>query len=116
MILKSADRYNKQKSRGNRKGKMGQVTPLIKKKSLTAGTKNGRARAYVMLHTVQGCSGDVVGTLLKNRHVLSVDMVEGLPDIVAILEAPSRTKLAAALVKALSTIEVMIDGVDLLPV
>lgn len=89
---------------------------MEKNNSLTAGTKNSRARAYILLHTVQGCSGDVVSTLLKNRHVLAVDKVEGPPDIVAILEASSRTKLAAAVVKALSTVEVMIDGVDLLPV
>ncbi len=82
----------------------------------TARTKNSRARTYVLLHTVQGCSGDVVSILLRNRHVLAVDKVEGPPDIVAIIEAPSRIKLAAAVVKALSTVEVMIDGVDLLPV
>ena len=69
-----------------------------------------------MLHIVQGCSGDVVNIRLKSRSVLSVDKVEGSPDIVAIIKAPSRTKLAAAVVKALSTVEVMIDGVDLLPV
>ncbi|MDO8577698.1 MAG: hypothetical protein Q7R50_00760 [Dehalococcoidales bacterium] len=48
--------------------------------------------------------------------MLAVDKVEGPPDIVVIIESPSRIKLAAAVVKALSTVEVMIDGVDLLPV
>ena len=115
MILKSVSRYNKRKSVRIGKKKMGSAVPMQKVNSLTARTKSSRARAYVLFHTLEGCSGDVVSTLLQNRHVLSVDMAEGPPDIVAIIEASSRTKLAAAVVKALSTIGVMVDGVDLLP-
>jgi hypothetical protein len=114
MILKSTNRYNKANPRRNGKRKMVVAVHIGKRVSSTAVTKNGAARAYVLLHAVQGCSGDVVSALLQNRHVLSVDKVEDA-DIVAIIEAPSRTKLAAAVVHALSTLEFMIDGVDLLP-
>jgi len=116
MILKSAHRHNKRNSRRNGNTQTGAIVTIQKTISQTAQTRNGRAKVYVLLHIVQGWSGDVVRILLQNRHVLSVERVKGPPDIVAIFEAHSRTKLAAAVVKALGTVEVMIDGIDLLPV
>ncbi len=95
---------------------MGEAMHAQKAVSLAAGKRKSVARAYVLLSTVEGRSADVVNALLQNRDVLSVDKVEGPPDIVAIIEAPSRTKLASAVVKALSSVEVMVDSVDLLPV
>jgi hypothetical protein len=83
---------------------------------MTKAKTKKKARAYVLLHTVQGCSGDVVSSLLQNSNVISVDRVEGPTDVVAIMEAPTRPQLATAVVAALSKVDVMIDSVDLLPV
>ncbi len=95
---------------------MGAAIQAQKAVSTAAKKRKSPARAYVLLSTVEGCSADVVSTLLQNHGVVSVDKVEGPPDVVAIIEASSRTELAQAVVKALSAVEVMVDSVDLLPV
>jgi hypothetical protein len=114
MILKPLRRYNKRKSATNVKRRAGR-TMHPHKVTVTGSSKRGPARAYILLQIVPGCSQAVVNTLLENQDVLAVDRVEGPPGIVAIIEAPSRTKLAAAVVKAVSTVEIMVKGVDLLP-
>ena len=115
MILKPLRRYNKRKSATNVKKRAGRTMHPHKVTLKTGSNKRGPARAYVLLQTVPGCSQEVVNTLLENQDVLAVDRVEGPPGIVAIIEAPSRTKLAAAVIKAVSTVEIMVKGVDLLP-
>lgn len=78
--------------------------------------RKSRARVYVLLRTVQDCAGDAVLVLRQNVGVVAVDRIEGPPDIIAVMEAAGRPKLAKAVVKALASVELMTDSVDLLPV
>ena len=114
MILKSVDGYNKRNSPENDETKAGKqvIRPVVE----TNGPgKNIRPRAYVLLRSRQGCSAEVVRTLLDDNNVCAVDSVECPARIVAVIEAPSRTKLAVAVAKTVSSVEAMIVGVDLLP-
>lgn len=77
---------------------------------------NSRARVYVLLRTVQDCAGNAVLALRQNVGVVAADRLEGPPDIIVVMEAADRPKLARAVVKALASVEVMTDSVELLPV
>jgi hypothetical protein len=48
--------------------------------------------------------------------VVAVDLVEGPPDIVFVVEAPDRVELASVLIKAVTSVESMTDGMELLPI
>ena len=78
--------------------------------------RKSRARAYVLLRTVQDCAGDAVLVLRRNVGVIAVDRIEGPPDIIVVMEAADRPKLAKAVIKALASVEPITDSVELLPV
>ena len=84
--------------------------PLLERK------RNSRARVYVLLRTAQDCAGDALLVLRQNAGVVAVDRIEGSPDIVVVMEAADRPRLAKAVIKALASVELMTDSVDLLPV
>ena len=48
--------------------------------------------------------------------VVAVDIVEGPPDVVAVLEASERLKLAERTVQVLESVETLVNCVSLLPV
>ncbi len=75
-----------------------------------------RTRAYVFLHS-QGDNRNKAARILERQAgVVAVDLVEGPPDIVFVIEAPDRRRLASVLMKAMASIQTMTDGLELLPV
>jgi hypothetical protein len=73
-------------------------------------------RAYVLLDVAKGKSQDVARALRGKSGVVMVDIVEGPPDVVAVLEASERLILADLVTQASEAVESLINRVYLLPV
>jgi len=73
-------------------------------------------RAYVLLHLAKGNPALVAQALRRKPGVLMADPLEGPPDVIVVVEAPERQKLADLTVQVLSSVETMIDNVRLLPI
>ncbi len=74
------------------------------------------ARAYILLDVNQGKVEQVVRTLRSKPGVKTVDLLDGPPDVVLMLEARSRKKLVQFTLDALEIVEAMIEGTHVLPV
>ena len=88
-------------------------------KSITIDEKkatNMDFRAYLLLHVMEEKSKEVARVLRQKPGVLMADIVEGPPDVIAIIEAPERKVLADLTVQALSSVENMLENVRLLPI
>ena len=73
------------------------------------------AKAYVLLNVASEKHKQVVRTLRGKPGVLMIDVVEGPPDVVAVLGARSRQRLAKLTIQALASVEAMTEGLQLLP-
>ena len=74
------------------------------------------ARAYVLLNVTSEKAEHVAQTLRSKPGVAIVDLLEGPPDVVLMVEAPNRQKLAELAAGALASVESMSEGIWLLPV
>ncbi len=74
------------------------------------------ARAYVLLNVTGEKAEHVAQTLRSKPGVAIVDLLEGPPDVVLMVEAPNRQKLAELAAGALASVESMSEGIWLLPV
>ena len=72
------------------------------------------AKAYVLLNVVHE-KQQVVRALRGKPGVLMVDVVEGPPDVVVVLGARGRQRLAKLTIEALASVETMTEGLQLLP-
>ena len=85
----------------------------------TLGEKNPAStsvRAYVLLRLAKGNPDRVARALRRKPGVLMADPLEGPPDVIVVVEAPERQRLADLTVQALSSVETMIENVRLLPI
>ena len=85
----------------------------------TLGEKNPAStsvRAYILLHLAKGNPDRVARALRRKPGVLMADPLEGPPDVIVVIEAPERQRLADLTVQALSSVETMIENVRLLPI
>ena len=74
------------------------------------------ARAYILIDAVEGKAHEVLMSLRGKPGVTLVDCVEGPPDIVMMVEAEDNQKLADLTIKALTSIENLTNGAQVLPV
>jgi hypothetical protein len=74
-----------------------------------------RVRVYVLLDITTGKSDEVAHTLRSKTGVRIVDVLESPPDVVMVVEAPERQKLAQLTIRALNSVEDMTEGIQLLP-
>jgi len=74
------------------------------------------ARAYVLLDTFEGRAYEVAQTLRNKPGVRTVDVLEGPPTLVMVIQARNRQRLADLTNKALASVETMTDNWQLLPV
>ncbi len=72
-------------------------------------------RAYILLDILNGKAEQVAQSLKRNKGVVSVDVLEGPPDIIIILEASGRQKLAELTIQALASVESVTENMKLLP-
>jgi len=72
------------------------------------------ARVYLLLDVLNGESDQVAQNLRGNPGVVIAEPLEGPPDVMAVIEAPDRQKLAQLAIGAISLVEGMTKGVRLL--
>jgi hypothetical protein len=74
------------------------------------------ARAYVLLDITNGKSSQAVEDLRDKPGVLIADLLDGPPDVILVVEAPERQKLADLTNRALASVETVTEDICLLPV
>ena len=74
------------------------------------------ARAYVLLDIDNRRVRDAADTLRNARGVRAVDILEGSPNLVIVVQARSRQRLAEITNEALASVESMTENTQLLPV
>ncbi len=73
-------------------------------------------RVYVLVDVLQGELAEAVRTLRGRPGVAMVDVVEGPPDIIMVVEARGRRRLADLTIKAINSVESVTKELQLLPV
>jgi hypothetical protein len=73
------------------------------------------ARVYVLLDTVNGKSEQVTQVLRGKPGVILAEPLEGSPDVIMVVEAPRREKLAKLTNEALASVELLTENLQLLP-
>jgi hypothetical protein len=73
------------------------------------------ARVYLLLNVVNGKSEEVVRNLSGKAGVVVADALEGPPDVMMVVEASDRQKLAELSIQAFASVEAMVEGMQLLP-
>ncbi len=68
-----------------------------------------------MLETVNGHSEEVAQVIRRNPGVVTVDVVEGKPDVIAVMEAGDRQELAQLLMQVISCVENTTEDARILP-
>ena len=74
------------------------------------------ARAYILIKTAEGKAHEIARILRRKLGVTFVDCVEGPPDVVAMIEADDNQKLADLAMKALTSVENLMEDSQVLPV
>ncbi len=72
-------------------------------------------RVYVVLNITDGKQSEAVQSLQASPGVQWVDTLEGQWDIITIIEASNRMRLAKQLVRALASVETITEDLEILP-
>lgn len=75
-----------------------------------------KARVYVLVEVAGGYHNEVVSVLRCKPGVVMADNVEGQSNVIMVVEAQNRQRLAELTVRALASVETAIGGMHLLPV
>jgi len=73
-------------------------------------------RVYVLTDAIEGKAVQVAQMLRGQPGAKMIDLLEGPPDVAVILQARSRHKLAELTNRALSLVDSMTEGIQVLPV
>ena len=73
-------------------------------------------RVYVLIDAIEGKAGQVAQMLRGQPGVKMVDLLEGPPDVIVMLQSRSRQKLAELTNQTLVSVESMTEGLKVLPV
>ena len=71
-------------------------------------------RAYMLPDIADGKPGQVVRVLRDKPGVVMADLLEGPPDVIVVVEASERQKLAEFTIQALASVEAMTEDIQLL--
>ena len=72
-------------------------------------------RVYLLLDVAEGKADQVAGKLRNIAGIRIADVLEGQPDVIAVVEAPERHIVAELTIQAISSVENMIEDMKLLP-
>lgn len=73
-------------------------------------------RVFILLDVAEGTAEEAAKTLRGNPGVKLVDVLEGRPNVVTVLEARSRRRLAELTNQALALVEGVTEDLQVLPV
>ena len=66
-------------------------------------------RAYLVLQTVDGKSQQVISELYAKPGVVAVDLLEGSPGLIVVVEAAKRQELVRFIMQALDSVELITE-------
>ncbi len=72
-------------------------------------------RAYMLLDIKEGKVEEAIKLLRENTGVVAVDVLEGPPDVMTVLEASGQKQLSELTVQAFASVEPLTEQVCLLP-
>ena len=72
-------------------------------------------RVYVLVTVAEGFSGKVASVLRCKPGVVAADVVEGEPNVIMLVEAQHRLRLAHLTIQALAAVETATVGLRLMP-
>jgi hypothetical protein len=72
-------------------------------------------RVYVLLGIITGACNEAAEILRGKPGVIAVELLEGSPEVLFMVESSSRRSLAQRTVSALASVESLTAGVQLLP-
>ena len=73
-------------------------------------------RAYILIDAVEGKVPEMVAALRASPGIVMADHIDGPPDIIMIIEAEDRLKLARLTINALNSIENLTDDIQCFPI
>jgi hypothetical protein len=73
------------------------------------------SRAYMLLELTDVDPDRVVEDLRRQSGVMMAEPLDGPPDIIMMVEAPDRQKLAELTIKAIGSVESVAKGIRVLP-
>lgn len=73
------------------------------------------ARAYLFFHTLTDSPEKVAAIVRNQPGVVMVDILDSLPEIVVVLSAPGRQKLADRIMQTIASVDGMVEETNLLP-
>ena len=73
-------------------------------------------RVYILVNAVEGKASQVAQMLQGRTGVRTVDVLEGSPNVIIVLQARSRKQLAEFTNQTLSSVESMTEDLQVLPV
>lgn len=73
------------------------------------------AKVYLLLEIKEGHGGWAVEVLRRQAGLTVADLLEGPPDIIAVVQARNRQILARLVVQALASVEDVTEEIQLLP-
>ena len=74
------------------------------------------ARVYILVNITNDNSDQVAQTLHHQPGVVAVDLLEGPPNLLMVVEAPDRDRLARLTMKVIASIETEVEDMQVLPV
>jgi hypothetical protein len=74
------------------------------------------AKVYILIDLVDADSAQVAQILRRKPGVAEIDILEGAPSIMMVIEAPERLKAGEYLVNILDSVEGVTDNLRVLPV
>ena len=72
-------------------------------------------RVYILLDAIEGKADQVAETLRVSAGMKMVDVLEGQPNVIMMIQARDRGQLAKLTNRALASVETMTEGWQLLP-
>ena len=73
-------------------------------------------KVYILLDIVNGKTNRVVQVMRETPGVVTVEELEGPPDVILVMEAAERRQLAKLAIQALALVGTMAERIQLLPI
>jgi hypothetical protein len=73
-------------------------------------------KVYLLLETISGNKTDLAEALNGRPGIVTMDVLEGPPDLLVVIEAPERQKAAEHLMGLLDIVDGMVEDLRVLPV
>ena len=75
-----------------------------------------QAKVYLLLEAVKGKRDNLAATIKGMAGVSAIDILDGRPDLLAVIEAPERQEVAKHLMRLLDVMDGEVEDIRVFPV